>query len=560
MGRRIKRSSASPFRLFGVASLVAITLAACSPEDREFEPTGGGGTGGAGGGMVCTPDEQRPCYSGPPGTEDIGACKAGIEVCLPSGTGFGECGGAVVPQAENCLTPEDEACNGDDPLECPPLGDGWLKTYGEAMTPQIISDIAIAPDGDLVLVGSFGGVIDLGGGPMASTGNFDILVAKVTTLGELVWAKRFGDSNAQQAHAVAIDGTGAIYVGGSVFGSVDFGDGVLTSKGSDDAFVAKFDADGGHLWSKLFGDTASQEVRALAVTKANQVILAGNFGGTVNFGGAPLSSAGVDDMFLAKLDETGFHVASRRMGGQGADELRAIALTSTDQLIVTGNFATGLELPPGNIFTSKGGFDVFAAQFTPSFNAVWAHGWGDPDVQQAFDVAVGPNDDVYLAGAFEGVLDFFGQQLQPPDPVARTLYVTRIAATGDSVVWAKSFGDATAFTTQGTLAVSASDELTIAGSFVGGIDFGGGLLTGPEAADVFFAKLGGDGAHLSSRVLQSGGTKLDDGANALLALALLPAGDLIIGGQHRAPFLINDMLVGNFDGKDGNAFLGRFLP
>ncbi|HVK64496.1 MAG TPA: hypothetical protein VM694_08480 [Polyangium sp.] len=566
MKRRILQNSALSRRLAVVAWLGVMALAACSPEEREFEPTGSGGTGGAGGtggsggGMVCTPDEQRSCYNGPPGTEDMGTCKPGVEVCLPNGTGFGECGGAVLPQPEDCMTPEDEACNGVDPLECPALGIGWLKTYGEQSSAQMITDIAIAPDGNIVIAGAFGGTIDLGDGPLASTGSLDILLAKLTPKGEVVWAKRFGDAALQQANAVAVDKDGAIYVGGRVLGAVNFGNGVLTSAGTGDAFLAKFDADGGPVWSKLFGDTASQEVRAIAVTKANQVIIAGNFAGTISLGGAQLTSAGGNDIFLAKFDETGFHAASRRIGGQGADECRAIALNASDQVFITGVFGTTLELIAGNVLTSKGGLDVFAAQLSPTFAAIWANAWGDATTQQAFDVAIASNGDVFLTGAFEGKLDFFGQGIQTDGIGTRSLYVARIAGTGDSAVWAKAIGDTTAFVTQASLTVGTADQPTLAGTFQGGMDFGGGPLMAADAGDVFFAKLGSDGTHVASRVLLSGGAKDNDAANTVLALALLPAGDLIVGGQSHAPFLVNKALVGSFDGKDGDAFLGRFLP
>lgn len=58
-----------------------------------------GGTGGSGGGgTVCTPGEVRWCpYDGPPGTEGIGACKAGHRTCNDDGTAFGSCEGEVPP-------------------------------------------------------------------------------------------------------------------------------------------------------------------------------------------------------------------------------------------------------------------------------------------------------------------------------------------------------------------------------------------------------------------------------------------------------------------------------
>jgi hypothetical protein len=74
---------------------------------------GGGATGGAGGGSPgCTPGEVADCYTGPAGTEGVGACKAGKKTCAPDGAGFGACEGEVLPAPETCLAPGDEDCDG----------------------------------------------------------------------------------------------------------------------------------------------------------------------------------------------------------------------------------------------------------------------------------------------------------------------------------------------------------------------------------------------------------------------------------------------------------------
>jgi hypothetical protein len=544
----------------GVAAIATGGAGACAPEDRTFEPGTGGG-GGSGGGGACTPDTERPCYSGPPGTEDVGLCKAGIQVCLASGTVFGECGGEVVPKTEDCLTPEDEACDGSDTMECLPLGDGWFKTYGEIFSPQNIDDIAVTPDGNFIIVGAFGGMIDLGSGPMASTGSHDILVAKIDPLGKPIWAKRFGDASSQRAFAVAVGPAGAIYVGGSVSGSVDFGDGIKTSKGGSDAFLAEFDANGDVVWSKLFGDTASQIIRSLAVTKANQIIAGGGFAGTVSFndGATTLTAAGSNDVFVAKFDESGFHAASRRFGGQTFEDLRGLAVAETGEVFITGTFDGTFDAQVPAL-VSKGGRDIFVARLSPTTLAPqWARGWGDPADQEAFDVAVATNGDLFLSGAFEGLIDFGGQTVTSPAAGAHVLYVTRMSASADQIFWAKPFGDGTAFVNAGQLAFdAAADQLVIAGSFSGGIDFGGGVRTSVDNFDPILAKLSGDGAHIASRVLPST-PGVNDAGNVPLAIALLPSGDLIVSGNHRTPFEINKQAVGNTDPKDGDAFLGRFL-
>lgn len=83
---------------------------ASEPDASDAET---GVDGGDGGPLVCTPGHTEPCYSGPAGTLGVGACKAGIEVCLTDGSGYGACFGEVTPVAETCATAVDDDCDGE---------------------------------------------------------------------------------------------------------------------------------------------------------------------------------------------------------------------------------------------------------------------------------------------------------------------------------------------------------------------------------------------------------------------------------------------------------------
>ncbi|MBT9559971.1 MAG: hypothetical protein IV100_28330 [Myxococcales bacterium] len=65
----------------------------------------------AGEGCVCVPGAESPCYSGPAGTDGVGACVGGTQVCNAAGTGYGTCDGEVVPATETCETPVDDDCD-----------------------------------------------------------------------------------------------------------------------------------------------------------------------------------------------------------------------------------------------------------------------------------------------------------------------------------------------------------------------------------------------------------------------------------------------------------------
>ncbi|MEZ4297032.1 MAG: MopE-related protein [Polyangiaceae bacterium] len=60
---------------------------------------------------TCTAAETQSCYGGPAGTQGVGTCKAGKQVCADGK--FGECVGSVVPTGETCDNPgADDDCNG----------------------------------------------------------------------------------------------------------------------------------------------------------------------------------------------------------------------------------------------------------------------------------------------------------------------------------------------------------------------------------------------------------------------------------------------------------------
>jgi hypothetical protein len=69
------------------------------------------------------------CYSGPAGTQGVGACVAGVRVCnatVPGMSSFGACMGEVVPTTETCNGRDDD-CDGtvDDGFDQD--GDGFLS-------------------------------------------------------------------------------------------------------------------------------------------------------------------------------------------------------------------------------------------------------------------------------------------------------------------------------------------------------------------------------------------------------------------------------------------------
>ena len=176
----------------------------------------------------------------------------------------------------------------------------WSKHFGDA-TAQEPFDVAVDKTDDVAITGCLSGSADFGGGVLTSAGDCDVFVAKFSATGVHQYSVRSGDAGFQQGNGLAVDSSQNVFVTGACYGDVDFGGGVLSGAGQRDIFIAQYDASGGHVWSQRFGDSDHQWAHQIAVDSTDDVVLTGVFYGDVDFGGGPLSSAGMLDTFIAEL-------------------------------------------------------------------------------------------------------------------------------------------------------------------------------------------------------------------------------------------------------------------
>ena len=106
--------------------------------------------------------------------------------------------------------------------------------------------------GNVYTTGRFGGSVDFDPGAgvfnLTSAGEQDIFVSKLDSAGNFVWARRMGGADLDRGIGVTVDDSGIVYTTGHFQGSADFDPGAgvfsLTSTGLDDIFVSKLDSAG----------------------------------------------------------------------------------------------------------------------------------------------------------------------------------------------------------------------------------------------------------------------------------------------------------------------------
>ena len=251
---------------------------------------------------------------------------------------------------------------------------------------------------------------------MAAAGSADIFVAQYDVDGLLQWVKRAGGSGSDQGVGIAVDGSGNSYLTGYFNGTATFAPGqanqtTLTSAGDRDMFVAKYDFIGTLVWVKRSGGTAADRGFSIAVDGTGNSYVTGLFNGSATFGQGQanqttLTSAGLDDIFVARYDSNGTLQWAKRAGGTGTDGGLGIGVDGFGNSYVTGWFtgtATfGQGEPNETTLTSAGDRDIFVVKYDSNGLLQWAKraGAGGASTDQGVGIAVDPSGAIYVSGYF----------------------------------------------------------------------------------------------------------------------------------------------------------------
>ncbi len=326
--------------------------------------------------------------------------------------------------------------------------------------------IAFDGSGSALLAGTFAGSADLAGVAFTSAGLNDIFVAKYTAAGKASWVRRFGGGADDNATAIAADAAGNVYIAGTFQGTVDFGGGPLTAAmaaPASDVFLLKLDPFGNHVFSKRFGGAPAGPV-TLALDLVGNVVLAGDYTSPPDFGAGPLAApTGPNDLFIAKLDGNGTLVFAKRLGGDGVEAARGVAVDGAGAILLVGGFTGTADFGAGAL-ASAGDVDVFAAKITGTGDTVWSRRFGGAEGDTATAVAVDSTGDGYIVGSFRTVIDFAAK---PASGTASTA-----SATGDGGVVDAGPASATALASAGESDAFVA-KISSAGDPMFSVRFGG---------------------------------------------------------------------------------------
>ena len=301
----------------------------------------------------------------------------------------------------------------------------WAKQIGGTLSHDYGWSIAIDALDNVYVDGNFWGTVDFDPGPgtfsLTSSNYGSFFLSKLNNLGDLIWAKAVGDTGGAYSKSIVLDSIGNIYCSGDFQGTVDFDPDTgifnLTSTGLHDVFASKFDSSGNFVWAKELAGAEEQYASSITLSHTGnaEIIIIGNFGGTVDFDTGPgifnLTSAGGMDIFISKFSNSGNLIWAKSVGGNSLDgRYSSVVLDQIDNVYITGDFRHTADFDPGagQFNLTADSVDLFVSKLDSAGNFLWAKSAGGSSEDVGQCITITNTGYVYLTGGFLSPLLIIG--------------------------------------------------------------------------------------------------------------------------------------------------------
>jgi hypothetical protein len=234
------------------------------------------------------------------------------------------------------------------------------------------------------------------------TGKTDAHVAKFDAEGNLVWSRLIGTEAQDEGRDVLVADDGSIYATGTLWRK--------TNDEDRRAYLVKYAPDGTQAWEKRFG---SKDLES----RGHDLTLGSN-GDVYLTGEANFQEYDAFDGFVARYASDGTRKKLWKVGSDAADYGHDLAIAEDGTLHLTGRFfkrdSTGREVLAGETY-GGGRYDVYVASFDPSGSRTSFDLIGDKGEEESAGVTLDADGNVVVAGrtdiAFDSGNDTEGDEM-----------------------------------------------------------------------------------------------------------------------------------------------------
>ncbi len=424
-------------------------------------------------------------------------------------------------------------------------------------------DVATDASGNVYVFGNTDpGTVNFGCSQITPGANFAWFLTKYNSAGEVLWVRSAtSSSTAYRGSSSSLDvnqSTGEIVIQADFAGTITLGAITLTSlSGSNDNFVAKYDASGNVLWAQRFGGTGYEETPSdVKFDNAGNIITIGGYGsGSITIGSTTLSNSGGGDGYMAKLNSSGSVTWVKWFDGFGNNGPNGLAIDASNNIYVCGSLAgNSAQLGLTMLGTPE---DGFVAKFNSAGTLQWARTQYGNNLDRIYAIALDPTGNVYTATHFYSAGLTIGATSHANAGAVGTIDIalTKYDNAG-TVIWTNKFGSANDEVPENTLVYDNAGSLYLGfHSDAASLTVGSQTFTNAGTGrDFYIAKAdAATGAYISTN--KYGGTASDN----IYGLKIDNSGQLYVCGSFSSPTMTLGTLTLTNTGS-GDVFVGKIAP
>lgn len=306
----------------------------------------------------------------------------------------------------------------------------WDRTFGGS-DEEIFSSVQQTIDGGFIS-GGWSLSAQSGNKSAGSKGGTDYWVVKTDINGNKLWDYTFGGVGTEKLYSVQQTSDGGYILGGSSNSGIG-PDKSQVGRGMEDFWIVKLDANGTKIWDKTFGGNLIDILYSIRQTPDGGYILGGSSGSGLS-GDKSQPSQGNLDFWIIKIDASGNMVWNKTYGGDSADDLFSLNLTSDGGFIIVGNSESGQAGDKSN--ASLGLLDFWILKLNASGIKQWDKTFGGINYDTGYDIQQTSDGGYIVGGISASGID--GNKTQPKKGIL-DIWVLKLDTFGNKA-WEKTFG------------------------------------------------------------------------------------------------------------------------
>jgi len=231
--------------------------------------------------------------------------------------------------------------------------------------------------------------------------NDEIYIIRTDSDGNEIWSNTFGGPENESGYSIQQTSDGGFIVSGYTY---SFG------AGRDDIYIVRIDSLGNEIWSETFGGPNDESGLCLRQISDGNFVIAGY---TESYG------AGIEDVYLIKIDGSGQQLWSKTFGGSKTDYGRYVEETTDGGFIIAGQSVSfGLSV-----------YDAYLVRTDAEGNELWSKTFGGRHADYGYCARQTSDGGFVLTGRTRS----FG------DPEYSDVLFIKTDSSGNEI-WTKTFG------------------------------------------------------------------------------------------------------------------------